>query len=42
MSDQVDVVLVEDHPTFRLGLKGRLDLEPDLAVVARRPPLLTP
>jgi DNA-binding NarL/FixJ family response regulator len=33
VSDQVDVVLVEDHPTFRLGLKGRLDLEPDLAVV---------
>jgi DNA-binding NarL/FixJ family response regulator len=33
VSDHVDVVLVEDHPTFRLGLKGRLDLEPGLAVV---------
>ena len=31
--DPVDVVLVEDHPTFRLGLRARLELEPDLRVV---------
>lgn len=33
MSELIEVVLVEDHPTFRLGLKGRLELEPDLAVI---------
>lgn len=33
MKDTVGVLLVEDHPTFRLGLKGRLDIEDDLEVV---------
>lgn len=33
MRDTIGVLLVEDHPTFRLGLKGRLDLEDDLDVV---------
>ncbi len=32
-SEPIDVVLVEDHPTFRLGLRTRLELEPDLTVV---------
>jgi DNA-binding NarL/FixJ family response regulator len=30
---QVDVVLVEDHPTFRLGLRTRLEYEPGICVV---------
>jgi DNA-binding NarL/FixJ family response regulator len=29
----VDVVLVEDHPTFRLGLRTRLEYEPGISVV---------
>jgi DNA-binding NarL/FixJ family response regulator len=29
----VDVVLVEDHPTFRLGLRTRLELEQDITVI---------
>jgi DNA-binding NarL/FixJ family response regulator len=33
MSERVEVVLAEDHPTFRLGLRTRLSLEPDLDVV---------
>jgi DNA-binding NarL/FixJ family response regulator len=32
-AEQIDVVLVEDHPTFRLGLRMRLDAEPDIDVV---------
>lgn len=31
--EPVDVVLVEDHPMFRLGLRTRIELEPDLTVV---------
>jgi DNA-binding NarL/FixJ family response regulator len=31
--EPVDVVLVEDHPMFRIGLRTRLELEPDLSVV---------
>lgn len=30
---RIDVVLVEDHPTFRLGLRMRLEAEGDIAVV---------
>ncbi|HWJ09796.1 MAG TPA: response regulator transcription factor [Nocardioides sp.] len=33
MSGEIEIVVVEDHPTFRLGLRGRLELEPDLVVV---------
>jgi DNA-binding NarL/FixJ family response regulator len=33
VSQRIEIILVEDHPTFRLGLKGRLELEPDLVVV---------
>lgn len=33
VTEPLDVVLVEDHPTFRLGLRTRLELEPDLVVV---------
>ncbi len=29
----IDVLLVEDHPTFRFGLRMRLEAEPDIAVV---------
>ncbi|GAB2655236.1 response regulator [Kribbella swartbergensis] len=32
-AEPVDVVLVEDHPMFRLGLRTRIELEPDLTVV---------
>lgn len=32
-SEQIDVVLVEDHPTFRFGLRLRLEAEPDIDVV---------
>lgn len=31
--EPVEVVLVEDHPMFRLGLRTRLEMEPDLSVV---------
>lgn len=30
---RIDVVLVEDHPTFRFGLRMRLEAEGDIAVV---------
>ncbi|ONI75690.1 DNA-binding response regulator [Kribbella sp. ALI-6-A] len=34
MSDEpVEVVLVEDHPMFRLGLRTRIELDPGLTVV---------
>ena len=33
MIDTIGILIVEDHPTFRLGLKSRLDLEDDLEVV---------
>lgn len=32
-AEPVEVVLVEDHPMFRLGLRTRIELEPDLLVV---------
>jgi DNA-binding NarL/FixJ family response regulator len=32
-TDEIDVVLVEDHPTFRFGLRMRLEAEPDILVV---------
>jgi DNA-binding NarL/FixJ family response regulator len=31
--EPIDVVLVEDHPTFRFGLRMRLEAEPDITVV---------
>lgn len=31
--EPIEVVLAEDHPTFRFGLRTRLELEPDLVVV---------
>jgi DNA-binding NarL/FixJ family response regulator len=31
--EPIDVVLVEDHPTFRFGLRMRLEAEPDICVV---------
>lgn len=33
MHDVIDVVLVEDHPTFRFGLRTRLEMEPDIRIV---------
>jgi DNA-binding NarL/FixJ family response regulator len=33
MHDVIDVVLVEDHPTFRFGLRTRLEMESDIRVV---------
>lgn len=33
MNEPIDVVLVEDHPTFRFGLRMRLEAEPDITVV---------
>ncbi|WP_198955109.1 response regulator transcription factor [Kineosporia sp. R_H_3] len=34
MTETVSILLVEDHPTFRLGLRTRIELEDDLEVVA--------
>jgi DNA-binding NarL/FixJ family response regulator len=31
--EPIEVVLAEDHPTFRLGLRTRLEMEADLVVV---------
>jgi DNA-binding NarL/FixJ family response regulator len=32
MSEPIEVVIVEDHPAFRLGVRARLDLEDDIRV----------
>ncbi|MEV1293402.1 response regulator transcription factor [Pseudonocardia sp. NPDC049635] len=32
-AERIDVLVVDDHPTFRLGLRTRLEAEPDLVVV---------
>ena len=34
MSDPIRIVVADDHPTFRRGLRELLDLEPDFLVVA--------
>ena len=34
MSDPIRIVMADDHPTFRRGLRELLDLEPDFLVVA--------
>lgn len=34
MTEPLSVVLVEDHPTFRLGLRARLEIEDDITVTA--------
>jgi DNA-binding NarL/FixJ family response regulator len=31
--EPIELVLVEDHPMFRIGLRTRIELEPDLSVV---------
>jgi two-component system NarL family response regulator len=34
MSDKIRVLVVDDHPLMRIGLRSQIDAEPDLQVVA--------